>query len=228
MDDQEPRRRHLLQRIAEELRSLEGRTGCRLSPGVEAALTAVPRHMFVGPGLQPAAYDDTALPIGWRQTISQPSIVALMTELLRPQAGQTVLEVGTGSGYQAAVLSQMVEQVYSIETIPQLAEQASARLKQLGITNVEVRCGDGRLGWPEHAPYDGIIVTAAADKMPSALPPQLKPGARLVLPIGRHPYAQNLWVFDKKEDGAVEGRVILAVAFVPLVEPRDGPESNGA
>ncbi len=192
---------------------------------------AVPRHLFVARGMEPAAYDDTALPIGWQQTISQPTVVALMTELLRPRKGHIVLEVGTGSGYQAAILSHLVERVYTVERIPQLAEQAAERLKHLGISNVEVRWGDGRRGWPEHAPYDGIVVTAAAERTPSELPPQLKAGGRLVLPLGNHPLAQELWVFDKTEDGSLDGRSVLAVAFVPLVSlPADGnpsPRANG-
>jgi len=214
MEDLDKRRARLAQRAGSTVERFTGRT---LSPEVTAAMAAVPRHLFLGSGMQPSAYDDIALPIGWRQTISQPSIVALMTQLLNPLPSHRILEVGTGSGYQAAVLSRLVSTVYSVETVPQLAERAARKLEELGFANVRVKCGDGRLGWPEHAPYDGIIVTAAAQAMPSRLPMQLKPNGKLVIPLAGHPFAQDLWVFEKQEDGRMEGRSVLAVSFVPLV-----------
>jgi protein-L-isoaspartate(D-aspartate) O-methyltransferase len=217
MDSDQDRRDRLLRRVAAEMEELEGRTGCALPPAVAAALAAIPRHRFVPPGMAAAAYDDSALPIGHGQTISQPLIVALMTALLAPQPHHRVLEIGTGSGYQAAMLSPLVARVYSVETVEALAKAATDRLNELGCANVEIRHGDGRRGWPEQAPFDGIIVTAAAAEMPPALPAQLVAGGRLVAPLGRFPFAQELWVFDKTAGGGLRGRMVLPVAFVPLV-----------
>ncbi len=189
-----------------------------LDPGVIAALGAVPREEFVPEDLAEFAYDNRPLPIGQGQTISQPYIVAIMTDLLRPEARHRVLEVGTGCGYQAAILARLVAQVYSIETVPELAAQAAERLKRLGILNVEVKHGDGNLGWPEHAPYDGIIVTAAAAGVPPALVQQLATGGRLVIPIGPRGGEQELVLIRKEADGSLDRRAVLPVAFVPLVK----------
>ncbi len=160
------------------------------------------------------------LPIGHGQTISQPYIVALMTELLAPKAGDVVLEVGTGSGYQAAVLAELGARVYTIEIVPPLANSAALRLEQLGYSNVEVRLGDGYYGWPEHAPFDGIIVTAAANAIPPPLIEQLKPGGRMLIPVGAPFSAQELIVLVKDTKGKVSTRSVLPVAFVPLTGSR--------
>ena len=175
----------------------------------------VPRHRFVPPNQEPYAYHDEPLPIGYGQTISQPYIVALMTELVRPQSGDRALEIGTGSGYQAAVLSRLVSKVYTIEIVEPLARTAERRLKDLGYTNVTVRAGDGYAGWPEVAPFDVIIVTAAPDHVPP-LVAELKPGGRLVVPVGPPWEAQELRLLEKDASGAVRTRVVLPVAFVPL------------
>jgi protein-L-isoaspartate(D-aspartate) O-methyltransferase len=187
-----------------------------LDARVLRAMRKVPRHEFIPKHQQDMAYYDGAVPIGCGQTISQPYIVALMTDLLGTEKADIILEVGTGSGYQAAVLSQLVHQVYTIENIPELAESARTRLDRLGYRNVEVRTGDGYYGWPEHAPFDGIIVTAAAPHVPRPLIDQLKPGARLVIPVDTEHWAQTLKVIEKRPDGGIEERALLAVAFVPL------------
>jgi len=187
-----------------------------LDARVLAAMGRVPRHEFVPAELDNLAYSNGPLGIGHGQTISQPYIVALMTDLLQPQAGDVVLEVGTGSGYQAAVLSLVVKQVYSIEAVAALAEEAEARLWRLGYDNVTVRCGDGYAGWREHAPFDAIIVTAAAPHIPPPLLEQLKAGGRMVIPVGP-PYGhQVLTVIDKDTHGMVTTQEVLPVAFVPL------------
>ena len=157
-------------------------------------MRALPRHLFVSPRWQDQAYTDKPIPIGEGQTISQPYIVGLMTELLRPQPGDVVLEVGTGSGYQAAVLSRLARQVYTIEIIPRLAAEAARRLERLGYSNVQVKTGDGYLGWPEQAPFDGIIVTAAPPEIPPALLTQLKRGGRMVVPVGKSDKTQQLQI----------------------------------
>lgn len=184
---------------------------------VMQALRAVPRHLFVPSELLPSAYFNQPLPIGHGQTISQPYIVALMTDLIQPKADSVVLEVGTGSGYQAAILGQLVKQVYSIEIIDKLAEQARQHLHRLGYLNVEVLTGNGHFGWPEHAPYDAILVTAAAERIPPALVAQLKPGGKLVIPVGGYLGGQSLMLVSKDEQGAVETQNVLPVMFVPLV-----------
>jgi protein-L-isoaspartate(D-aspartate) O-methyltransferase len=207
----------LLRDIATEVhytRDLIGRDA--LHPRVMAAMAEVPRAAFVPADEQAYAYANGPLPIGWGQTISQPYIVALMTDLLGCGPQARVLEVGTGSGYQAAVLSRVVSQVYSVEIVPALAEAASRRLVELGYTNVETRLGDGYLGWPERAPFDGILVTAAAPRIPPALVEQLRPGARLVLPVGEPHGRQELLLVEKDPDGLVRTNPILPVAFVPL------------
>ncbi len=185
-------------------------------PRVVAAIGAVPRAAFVLPEWRDAAAQDRALPICHGQTISQPTIVALMTQLLRPRPGHRMLEVGTGSGYQAAVLSKLVAQLFSIEIVPELAAGAAERLARLGHANVQVRAGDGQAGWPEEAPFDGIIVTAAAPAIPAPLVAQLKPGGRMVIPVGPRDGVQVLKVVEKGADGQVTETPILDVRFVPL------------
>lgn len=184
---------------------------------VMAAMKQVPRHEFLPADYSYLAYDNGPAPIGSGQTISQPYIVALMSDLLDTKPTDTVLEIGTGSGYQAAILSKLVKQVYSLEILEELSAKACCRLKKLGYNNVTVRTGNGQFGWPEHAPFDGIIVTAAAAYIPQALIDQLRVGARLVMPVGL-PYSyQELMVIEKKTDGKIEPRNILGVSFVPLV-----------
>ncbi|HEY0720729.1 MAG TPA: protein-L-isoaspartate(D-aspartate) O-methyltransferase [Gammaproteobacteria bacterium] len=192
---------------------------------VMAAMAAVPRLRFVPQGLESAAFDNGPLPIGHGQTISQPYIVALMSELLQVGRESVVLEVGTGSGYQAAVLAELVRKVYSLELVGALADEAAQRLQQLGYHNVEVRQGDGYHGWPEHAPYDGIIVTAAAPHVPKDLIDQLRNGARLVIPVGEQFGPQQLLVVTKHAD-RIEQRRILPVAFVPLRHPAPHPSAG--
>jgi protein-L-isoaspartate(D-aspartate) O-methyltransferase len=179
----------------------------------------VPRHLFVPPSQQDRAYSDGALHIGHDATISQPFIVALMTDLLRVDRDDVVLEVGTGSGYQAAVLSELAGRVYSIEIVPELARRAAAQLTAGGYPNVQVRAGDGYAGWPEHAPFDAIIVTAGATRIPEPLVRQLKPGGRLLIPVGRGPGSQQLTLVTKDARGRVRTQKLLAVNFIPLVEP---------
>jgi len=194
-----------------------GETGVTtLSPAVRQALLDVPRHEFVPAEVTEHAYRDAPLPIGREQTISQPFIVALMTELARVGARDTVLEVGTGSGYQAAILGRIAKQVCSIEIVRELAESAAARLSRLGITNVTVRAGDGYAGWPEHAPFRAIVVTAGAQTIPPALVEQLATGGRMVIPLGADPKAQELVLIEKDAEGRVSQRPILPVRFVPL------------
>ncbi|MFA5531513.1 MAG: protein-L-isoaspartate(D-aspartate) O-methyltransferase [Thiohalomonadaceae bacterium] len=204
--------------IEDEVRLAAGYTGRKaLDARVLAAMAEVPRERFVPAHLRHAAYDNAPLPIGEGQTISQPFMVALMTDLLQLEPDAVVLEIGTGSGYQAALLSRLVRQVYSIERVPQLAADAVTRLAELGYDNVEVRQGDGYAGWPEHAPYDGIIVTAAAQHVPPPLKEQLKPGGRLVIPVGEPYFGQELLLLTKDATGNISTRHVLPVAFVPLV-----------
>jgi protein-L-isoaspartate(D-aspartate) O-methyltransferase len=183
---------------------------------VLAAMTKVPRHKFVPEHLADAAYEDHPLPIGYNQTISQPYIVALMTELLQLQPGARVLEVGTGSGYQAAILAEVGAQVYTLEILEPLAKTSAELLQRLGYTSVHVKQGDGYLGWPEHAPYDAIIVTAAADHVPPPLVVQLKRGGRLVIPVGEGQAQQSLLLVEKGADGNVTTQNVAPVLFVPL------------
>lgn len=177
------------------------------------AMKKVPRHLFVPQGYIDLAYTDGPLPIGEDQTISQPYIVALMTELLGLKGGEKVLEIGTGSGYQAAVLAEIASQVYSIEIIPSLAESAEQRLEEMGYKNVTVRCGDGYVGWEEHAPFDGIIVTAAPVHIPQPLIDQLKVGGRMVIPVGD--YFQELLLVAKTKEG-IKKESTIPVRFVPM------------
>lgn len=183
-------------------------------PRVLAAMREVPRHLFVDLSQRGRAYDDQPLPIGHNQTVSQPYIVALMSELLDLQPGDRVLEIGTGSGYQSAVLGKLARRVYSIEILPDLAHAAAARLKELGYSNVTVKEGDGYRGWPEEAPFDAIIVTAAPERIPEPLLEQLAPGGRMVIPVGG--FFQELKVFSKDKDGKVSEKDILPVRFVPM------------
>ena len=183
------------------------------------AMGTIARHEFVPEAYRARAYDDSALPIGSGQTISQPYIVALMTELIDPQPGQRVLEVGTGSGYQAAVLAPLVREVYTIEILAELARTAGQRLARLGYGNVHIREGDGYRGWPEHAPFDAIVVTAGATEIPGPLVEQLRPGGRMVIPVERGPDAQTLRLIEKHPDGTVKVRDVAAVRFVPLRRP---------
>jgi len=224
----DPRMERLLDEIDADMRATADWTGRgALAPRVRAALAAVPRHAFVPPGEQASAYENVPRPIGHGQTISQPYIVALMTELLDPAPDDRALEVGTGCGYQAAVLSRLVAEVYTIETVPALADAARDRLARMGYGNVHVRHGDGAAGWPAAAPFDGIIVTAAAREVPRALLDQLAPGGRMVIPVGAPYGAQDLIRITKDAAGATDRRVVLPVAFVPLVGGReDGPAKD--
>lgn len=182
-----------------------------------AAMRSVPRHEFVPPDQRPYAYLDTPLPIGHDQTISQPVVVGYMTQLMRPRPGMRVLEVGTGSGYQAAVLARTGAKVWSIEIFGALAEEAKARLTRLGFDGVTVRHGDGYAGWAEQAPFDAIVVTAGADSIPPALVEQLAPGGRLVMPVGDPWVDQQLVLLEKDATGRVASRRLLPVRFVPLL-----------
>ena len=207
----------LIEQIESDTRETRGYTGrARLSDAVVEAMRAVPRHDFVNRFGLRAAYANRPLPIGHGQTISQPFIVALMTDLLEPQPEHRILEIGTGSGYQAAVLAALVKSVFTIEIIPALADSAAERLQSLGYENVSVRSGDGYFGWPDAAPFDGIIVTAVGPDIPEELLKQLKPGGRMVLPVGTQYTAQNLTVVTKGGDGSHTTKEVLPVAFVPL------------
>jgi protein-L-isoaspartate(D-aspartate) O-methyltransferase len=187
---------------------------------VMAVMARVPRHEFVPAGQVASAYRNRPLPIGHGQTISQPYIVALMTDLARVEADHKVLEVGTGSGYQAAVMAHLAKAVYTIEIVEPLGLQAAQRLKTLGYGNVQVRLGDGYHGWPEHAPYDAILVTAAASHVPPPLVRQLKPGGRMVIPVGASFMVQQLMLVEKRLDGSISTRQIVPVSFVPLTGQR--------
>ena len=211
------RRRQLLAEIAEEVAQTRGYLGkAALDARVTAALAKVPREAFVPAESTAAAYDNAPLPIGCGQTISQPYIVAVMTDMLEPRAGDRILEIGTGCGYQTAVLAELVTRVYSIEVVRELGLAAAERLRRLGYENVELRIGDGALGWPEEAPFDGIIVTAAAASVPEALIRQLKRGRRLVVPVGEAGGRQELMIIEKGADDSIAEQATLPVAFVPL------------
>ncbi|HHT9138981.1 MAG TPA: protein-L-isoaspartate(D-aspartate) O-methyltransferase [Candidatus Wunengus sp. YC60] len=185
--------------------------------GVLEAMETVPRHLFIPEENRSYSYYDQPIPVGFGQTISQPYIVAFMTELLNLEKDDIVLEVGTGSGYQAAILSKLVKQVYTIEIIEGLGKEAAKRLKAMGHNNVEVRIGDGYKGWPEHAPFDAIIVTAAAEHIPQPLIDQLKPGGRLVIPVGGVYEVQDLMLITKDASSKVVKESIIPVRFVPLI-----------
>ena len=195
----------------------------RPDPAVLRVMGEVPRHLFVPEPLRLLAYGDAALSIGWEATISQPVVVAMMTDLLDVKPEDVVLEVGTGSGYQAAVLSRLVRHVYSIEIVEPLARTAAERLRRLGYANVTVRAGDGYAGWPEHAPFDAIMVTAGASHVPRPLIEQLKPGGRLLIPVGRGEVDQRLTMVRKDARGRVTRRRLVPVNFVPLQDPTGRP-----
>ena len=215
-------RRQMLAEIRETVLDTGPATGkVRLAPEVMAALGTVPRHDFVPDALNAVAYANRPLPVGHGQTISQPYIVALMTDLLDVGGDAVVLEVGTGSAYQAAVLSELVRQVYTMEIIEPLALEASARLARLDYGNVEVKFGDGYYGWPEKGPFDAIIVTAAINHIPPPLVAQLRPGGKLVVPVGERFTVQHLLLVHKLNDERVQVRQILPVRFVPLTGGHD-------
>jgi protein-L-isoaspartate(D-aspartate) O-methyltransferase len=217
--DRASERERMVLSVANLVATSGARDGREIRPSVMNAMRRVPRHLFVPEAVRAAAYQDRALPIGHEATISAPTIVALMTELLDPRPGLRVLEVGTGSGYQAAVLAGLVGEVYSVEIVEPLALSAAERLATLGYRNVIVRAGDGYAGWPERAPFDRIIVTAAAPHVPQPLIDQLRPGGRLVIPVGRGEDEQ-LMLIVKDMRGRVSRRAILPVRFVPLVRAR--------
>ena len=207
----------MLEAVRDSVENSADYTGrSRLSDKVMDAMGAVAREEFVLPQYRHLAYQNTPLPIEAGQTISQPLIVALMTELLDPQPGDVVLEVGTGSGYQAAVLAHLVKHVYSVEIVEELADSAAEVLQRLGYNNVTVRAGDGYAGWPQHAPFDGIIVTAAAGEIPPPLLQQLKPGGKLVIPVGEEHGYQELLLVEVDEAGEISRQSVLPVRFVPL------------
>ncbi len=209
----------LLQEIDEETALTADETGRpRLSERVRHAIAKVPRHAFVPEMEAEFAWINQPLPIGYGQTISQPFIVALMTELLDLEPEHVVFEAGTGSGYQTAILAELARQVYSIELVPELAATALERLRRLGYANVEVTAGDAWKGWPEQAPFDAIIVTAAASTVPPALTQQLRPGGRMVVPVGERGGRQMLTRIVKEPDGTLVVEEVLPVAFVPLVK----------
>ncbi|RMH17646.1 MAG: protein-L-isoaspartate(D-aspartate) O-methyltransferase [Acidobacteria bacterium] len=214
----------MVDKIAAEVQATRRYVGKdHLDPRVMEAIARVPRHEFVPGAYRSRAYDNRPLAIGHGQTISQPYVVALMTDLLELEPGDVVLEVGTGSGYQAAVLAELARRVYTIEIVEPLAERARQTLARLGYDNVEVRIGDGYRGWPEHAPFDAIIVTAAPDHVPQPLIEQLAPGGRMVLPVGKPYDTQDLLLVEKSSDGEVTTRTIIPVAFVPLTGDHQRP-----
>lgn len=232
MADDDPyaeKRRRLLDEIEQDARDTAFWTGRKaFSERTMAAISAVPRHEFVPPGDEVVAYINRPQPIGHGQTISQPFIVALMTDLLDLDGTERVLEIGTGCGYQAAVLSKVAGRVYTVEVLADLGRTAAERLKRLGFDNVDVRIGDGYAGWPEEAPFDAIIVTAAPERIPDALIRQLRPGGRMILPLGRAHDRQTLTRATKGADGKVGTEPVLSVAFVPMVPGRSEGRENKA
>lgn len=223
--DMAAQRQDMLQAIRDSVADTASYTGVReLDASVLAAMGQVPREAFVLPEYRHLAYRNSALPIAAGQTISQPLIVALMTHLLEPEPGDVMLEVGTGSGYQAAVLSTLVQHVYGVEIVETLADSAREALGEAGYDNVTVRAGDGYAGWPEHAPFDGIIVTAGAPHIPQPLLQQLKPGGKLVIPVDDLGGHQDLLVVEVDDNGEISRESKLPVRFVPLTG--EGVESN--
>jgi protein-L-isoaspartate(D-aspartate) O-methyltransferase len=215
--DFDARRQDMMTEIEQDVRMTRRELGkASLDARVLQALAWVPRHEFVPETQRAYAYENRPLPIGFGQTISQPYIVAIMTDLLALPPRAKVFELGTGSGYQAAVLGELGARVYTMEIVPELGERARATLHRLGYADVTVRIGDGYYGWEEHAPFDAIIVTAAGDHIPPPLIQQLKPGGRLIIPVGSRFFTQQLVLLEKTADGAVRSREILPVAFVPL------------
>ena len=216
-DDYRAQRLELINTIADHVRETSSWLDREaLDPRVMNALAKVPRHRFVPENRRSQAYENRPLPIGHGQTISQPYIVAIMTDLLKLQPGDQVLEIGTGSGYQAAILADLVKDVYSMEIIEPLSQRARAVLDELGYRHVHTRVGDGYYGWPEQEPFDAIIVTAAAGHLPPPLIAQLKPGGRMLIPVGSRFMTQHLIVVNKHSDGSISTRQILPVRFVPL------------
>lgn len=216
-DDYTQARQRLVQEIEVDVRATSLYLDRQaLDPRVMMAMGKVPRHEFVPLHERPYAYLNRPLPIGHGQTISQPYIVAVMTDLLRPEPDQRVLEIGTGSGYQAAILAELVKEVYSIEIIEPLGEEAKQRLARLGYKNITIKIGDGYYGWPEKAPFDAIVVTAAASHIPPPLIKQLKVGGRMVIPVGSQFMTQELLLVTKGKDNKITTRQILPVRFVPL------------
>jgi protein-L-isoaspartate(D-aspartate) O-methyltransferase len=212
-------RQQMVEEIMTEAALTVGHTGrASFSERVMRVIGSMPRHEFVPVELQPYAYLNRPLPIGYEKTVSQPFIVALMTDLLAPDAGDVVLEVGAGAGYQAAILAELARRVYTVDIIEELAQGAERRLKRLGYENVEVGVVNGYYGWPEHGPYDRIMVTAASDLIPPPLLAQLKPGGRMVIPTGI-PDKQTLTLVEKSATGSLSAREILPVRFSELEEP---------
>jgi protein-L-isoaspartate(D-aspartate) O-methyltransferase len=211
----------LLAEIAEEAKATANYTGrAEFSAAVMEAIGRVPRERFIEPGQEKLAYVNGPLPIGYGQTISQPYVVALMTDLLDLAAGHRVLEIGTGSGYQTAVLAELGAEVFGLEIVPELARRAADRLAAMGYGRLHLRQGDGNAGWPEAAPFDRILAAAAAYAIPPALIDQLAPGGRMVIPVGAGPLGQMLTLVEKDPDGAVREKPVLPVAFVPLTGER--------
>jgi len=222
-DEPAAARQAMLEVIRREVRWHGAGDGAReLDPRVLDALGKVPRERFVPPGQQAFAYENRPLPIGHDQTISQPLVVAMMTHLLHVEPESRVLEIGTGCGYQTAILAELARAVVSIEIVAPLAARARATLDELGYRNVDLQVGDGAAGWPAPAPYDRILVTAAPGAVPPALLEQLKPGGRMIIPLGADPAAQDLALIEKDEAGRVNERRLFPVAFVPLTGPDPG------
>lgn len=210
-------RQQLMEEVTALVAETRAETGTEaLSQHVMTAMGRVPRHRYVPPEQVRHAYKNRPLPIGYGQTISQPYIVALMTDLMQVKEGDRALEIGTGSGYQAAILGELAKAVYTIEIVEPLATRAAATLQAQGYANVHVKAGDGYYGWEEHAPYDAIIVTAAASHVPPPLIKQLKPGGRMVIPLGTSFMTQHLMLVEKDQGGQVRTREVLPVMFVPL------------
>jgi|GEM_PF-318875 len=216
------------ERVVERSRMVDWQIEVRAikDPNVLTAMRVVPRHAFVRPTEQRFAYADNPLPIGYEQTISQPYIVAFMTEALGLTRSSRVLEIGTGSGYQAAVCAEIAQEVYTIEIVEELARSAKQRLKELGYRNVFVKAGDGFFGWPEHAPFDAIIGTAAAGRIPEPLIEQLKPGGRMILPYGSPEGFQYLVLVTKNKEGKVSRKNVMPVRFVPMTGQVQKPEEK--
>lgn len=223
-NDYAAERQALVREIRANVRETSEYIGQRsLNERVMRAIAKVPRHEFVPASMQDDAYENRPLPIGHGQTISQPYIVALMTELVSPDPNDAVLEIGTGSGYQAAVLAELVDRVYSVEIVPPLGTEAAQRLQRLGYENIETRIGDGYYGWPDAAPFDAIVVTAAASHIPPPLVQQLRPGGTMLIPVGSRFQVQQLTLVSKDESGKVFTRQVLPVRFVPLTGGHDSP-----
>ena len=221
-DDYAQARQNLIEEIRQDVRDTSLYLDKEaLDPRVMTTIGKVPRHQFVPAAQRHKAYINRPLPIGYGQTISQPYIVALMTDLIKPQPGDRVLEVGTGSGYQAAILAELTAQVYSIEIIEALGKEAQERLSRLDYDNITLRIGDGYYGWEEHAPFDAIVVTAAASHVPPPLVEQLKPGGRMVIPVGSRFLTQQLLLIEKQAEGQIITRQVLPVMFVPLTGEHD-------